>query len=264
MRTPLASRARRSHSRLVTLGLAFVAAGSYTACSDSNAPQSIVAQGPITAMASGTGHTYVSLDPDGKPTEVGVRFSESALESLPAGTAMVDYTFALPAEAAATPYTHVVIGWNPVGHPPTVYLAPHLDVHFYQITPAAREAIVPSDAQFTARLAAQPTAAFVPPSYVRTPGGVPRMGAHWVDTTSPEQNGQAFTNTFIYGSYDGAFIFAEPMIATAFLRTHTAVNSAVKVPAQYATSGRYPTRYTVTFDSTAKEYQIALTGLVAR
>ncbi|CAN5861541.1 DUF5602 domain-containing protein [soil metagenome] len=264
MRTPLTSPASRSRSKLATFGLALATAVFYTACSDSNAPQSIVAQGPTTAMASGTGHTYVSLDPDGKPTEVGIRFSESALESLPAGTTMVDYTFALPAEAAATPYTHVVIGWNPLGHPPTVYLAPHLDVHFYQITPAAREAILPSDAQFNAKLAAQPSAAFVPPSYVLTPGGVPRMGAHWVDTTSPEQNGQAFTNTFIFGSYDGAFIFAEPMIATAFLRTHAAVNAALKVPAQYATPGRYPTRYTVTFDATAKEYQIALTGLVAR
>jgi hypothetical protein len=253
---------RRSLSLLIVL-FASLSIG-YSACSDSTAPQAAIAVGPTAAIAGGTGHTYVSLDAAGQPTEVGVRFSESVLSTLPAGTAMVDYTFALPPEAKRTPYDHVVIGWNPMGHPPAVYQAPHFDVHFYQITPAARDLIVPSDPQFNAKLAAQPATALVPASYVLTPGGVPRMGAHWTDTTSPEQNGQLFTSTFIYGSYDGAFIFAEPMIATSFLATHPTVAAPLKLPARYATPGNYPTSYSITYDATTKEYQVALGGFVAR
>ncbi len=49
-------------------------------------------------------------------------------------------------------------------------------------------------------------------------GGVPQMGAHWVDVTSPELNGSTFAQTFIYGSYDGQVNFYEPMITLDFLK----------------------------------------------
>lgn len=236
----------------------------YSACTDSTAPVATVASGTVSAFAGGTGHSYVVLDPDRQVTEVGIRFSENVLSTLPSGTAMVDYTFDLPAEASLTPYQQVVVGWNPMGHPPTVYQAPHFDVHFYQISPAAREQISPADPLYSSKLARQPAAALIPANYVMSPGGVPRMGAHWSDTTAPEQNGQPFTSTFIYGSYDGAFIFAEPMIATSFLATHPTKTSTLKLPAGYATPGRYPTTYTVSFDATSGEYVVALGGFVTR
>lgn len=247
-----------------TLALSAALAAGMISCSEATAPEPSTVFGPAASMGNGTGRTYVVIDPSGAPTSVGVRFSEAALASLPAGTTMVDYTFALPAEGSLTPYTHVVIGWNPMGHPPAVYQAAHLDVHFYQVTPAQRDAMVPSDPQFNAKLATQPAAMFIPTSYVLTPGGVPRMGAHWIDTTAPEANGQPFTSTFIYGSYDGAFIFAEPMIATSFLSTHPSFTAPIKLPSSYATHGYYPTSYSVTYDAAAKEYQVSLERLVAR
>jgi hypothetical protein len=57
-----------------------------------------------------------------------------------------------------------------MGHPPTMYQAPHFDVHFYQITPAARDLIVPTDPQFNAKLATRPAAAFIPASWKSSPG----------------------------------------------------------------------------------------------
>jgi hypothetical protein len=41
---------------------------------------------------------------------------------------------------------------------------------------------------------------------------VPKMGLHWIDTNSPElpPRSQAFTATFIIGSWDGKVIFDEP------------------------------------------------------
>lgn len=262
MSATITRHARRSLTG--TLALCATFGIGYAACSDATAPALTVANGPATTIAGGTGHTYVTLDAAGQPTEVGVRFSESVLATLPGGTAMVDYTFALPAEASHTPYTHVVIGWNPVGHPPAAYQAAHFDVHFYQISQAARDAMVPSDPQFNAKLAAQPAAALIPASYALTPGGVPRMGAHWTDTTAPEQSGAPFTSTFIYGSYDGAFIFVEPMIATSYLATHPTMTAQLKLPSRYATPGNYPTTYRVSFDAAAREYVVALGGFVAR
>jgi hypothetical protein len=91
------------------------------------------------------------------------------------------------------------------------------------------------------------------------------MGLHWADPSGPEFNGQAFGKTFIYGSYDGKFIFAEPMLTKAYLESKpAAIATPVKLPAQYAVSGYQPTSYTVSYDAAAKEYRISLTGLALR
>ena len=110
----------------------------------------------------------------------------------------------------------------------------------------------------------QPAAEFIPAGYVP---GMPsaRMGMHWNDPAAPERNGQPFTHTFIYGSYDGAFIFGEPMVALSYLGTKpAAVVTPIKLPSQYAARGYQPVSYSVGYDTSAQEYRVALSGLVAR
>jgi hypothetical protein len=238
-----------------------------TACSDTSAPASQAATylGASAAIETGSGHTYVTLNPDGSPDAIGIRISASALPALPAGAAM--YTFALPTDAAAhvTPYDHVMINWNPTGHPPAAYMVPHFDIHFYQVTMAEQAAIAPSDPQFAAKLALDPPAAFIPVNYQHNPpGGVPNMGAHWIDTTAPELNGQPFTATFIYGSYNGQFMFAEPMIARSYLESHATTTTQIGLPAQYPAPGYYPTSYTVSYDTATQEHVVSLGGFVHR
>ena len=91
------------------------------------------------------------------------------------------------------------------------------------------------------------------------------MGLHWTDTKSSEFSGQPFTNTFIYGSWDGQYIFLEPMITKAYLESHP-VNATKNIPqpAQWSKAGSYPTTYTVNYDATAKEFRITLGGLIKR
>ena len=90
------------------------------------------------------------------------------------------------------------------------------------------------------------------------------MGAHAVDTATPELRGDPFTSTFIYGYYNGRMTFVEPMISTAFLKTKTNFTAPVKQPAAYPRRGYYPTRYSVTYDPKREEYSVALEGLVLR
>ncbi|MGI8637700.1 MAG: hypothetical protein ACR2KZ_20055, partial [Segetibacter sp.] len=76
------------------------------------------------------------------------------------------------------------------------------------------EAEVAAAADMT-KLNADPTASYLPQNYF--PGApVPQMGKHFVDIASPELNGQPFTQTFIYGSYDSKVTFYEPMITLDF------------------------------------------------
>ena len=128
---------------------------------------------------------------------------------------------------------------------------------------------LPNDPQFATKAANFPAAAYVPAGYVPPPGpaaanAIPQMGLHWTSTSASELNGQAFTSTFIYGSWDGRFIFLEPMITKAYLESHPNVTSPIAQPTTWAAAGYYPTTSTVKYDPTAKEYRIVLGGLTKR
>ncbi len=222
--------------------------------------------GPTLKLGNGTARTWVALDDDGNPLSVGLTLTEAALTGLPAQQHHEDgFSLKFPAQAAVTPFKHLLLNWNPQGHePPEIYGLPHFDVHFYMISDAARNAITPDDPAFNDKAAKRPTDAYIPAGYVQTPGAVPRMGAHWIDPTSPEFNGQVFTRTFIHGFYDAKLIFFEPMITKAFLESKPNFSENLKLPAAYEKPGFYPTRYSVKHDAANKEYRIALEGFTRR
>ena len=252
------------------------------------------------AVRVGNGHAraYVLIDTTGAPRELGVAFDEAALEGLPAGgsghhgdpTMMThEYILALPADNK-TPFTFVEMNWNPMGHEPEgVYQdMPHFDFHFYTISKAERDAIVPTNPDFEKKGGNLPASEFVPPFNVALgPPGVepaklvvPMMGLHWVDLRSAELQKllgkpdayKPFTATFIYGSWDGRFHFWEPMVTRAhILSKKSATDPSVRdqvipisMPAKFQTSGYYPAAYRVAWDATAREYRIALTELALR
>jgi len=247
------------------------------ACSDSSAPVATerTIEGAALALGQGTARTWVTLSADGAPTALGIKLSETALSGLPS-TPMPNMPSAvmlilpLPAEAKITGFDHVAVDWNPNGHDPVqIYGAPHFDFHFYTVSDSAQKAILPSDPQWAAKAANFPAAAFIPTGYVPPPGvpaasTIPVMGLHWTDVASPELNGKPFTSTFIFGSYDGRFIFNEPMITKAYLESHPSATVAVPQPSRWAKPGYYPLNYTVAYDATAKEYRIVLASLTKR
>ena len=250
-------------------------------------------------VGEGRARTYVvRASRSGAPVEVGVALDQRALDGLPTAghgdgshgghANMVVYLLPMPAQHG-TPFQFVQLDWNPAGHPPAdVYDAPHFDFHFYTISQAEREAIVPTDPQFAAKANNVPSGAVVPPHYVplAPPGGtpadlaVPQMGVHWSDTRAPElqkllgkpDEWRPFTTTFIYGSWDGRFTFLEPMITRAYiLARRSAADAAgrdevipIPTPAAYQAPGYYPSAYRISWDAHAKEYRVALTRLERR
>jgi hypothetical protein len=243
-------------------------------------------------LGQGRARTYVVLDrkAGGAPLEVGVALDERALDGLPThGTGdgphgnFVAYDLPMPAQHA-TPYRFVELDWNPAGHGHPHGDA-HFDFHFYTVTPEERNAIDPSDPQFQAKANNAPGAAYVPQPFLMYPAppnamAVPRMGVHWIDPRSPELQEllgnpagyKPFTTTFIMGSWDGKFIFAEPMITRAYIvgkksATDAAVQDeviALPTAQRYAAPGYYPSAYRIAWNAQAKEYRIALTQLMRR
>ncbi len=224
-------------------------------------------------VGNGMARTYVVLDSkaEGAPLEVGIALDATVMQGLPDDTDEHSYELPMPAQGPA-PYQFAELDWNPQGHPPAgVYTVPHFDFHFYAMPKAEWNAIDPiTNPNFGPQANNIPTGAYVPPFYgvlkppFLTPAdvAVPRMGVHWVNFTSPELNGQPFTKTFIYGSWNGRFTFYEPMITRAYLLTQpNDVVTNIPVPAARPLAGYYPSAYRVTYDAQAKEYRIALTSL---
>ncbi len=225
--------------------------------------------GETKPLGKGQVRSWVSFDKSGNPTAIGLTFSEEALSTLPTGPlpgeGWTEVSLALPPQASATAFKHIGLNWNPNGHSPAkIYDSPHFDFHFYMINEAERAGITATGDDLL-RTKKQPAAEFVPSGYIYVPDSEhARMGAHWVNPLSKELNGQSFSTTFIYGSYNGSLIFAEPMIAKSFLETKTDVTELIKLPAKYARAAYYPTRYSVRYDPIKKEYTVALEGMTLR
>lgn len=208
-------------------------------------------KGPVSKLHNGKAWTWVQLDSQNRPERVAISIDDAAMNSLPAATGDVGHDMGnmdnhlvlkFHSKASATPFQHVLLDWNPAGHEPEqVYTLPHFDFHFYTTTDEERAAIPPYEADSNKFLNV-PAPAYMPANYVAIPGGVPQMGAHWVDVTSPELNGAQFTQTFLMGSFDGKVTFYEPMITKAFLDANPSFERPCGVPAKFQKTGYYPTK----------------------
>jgi hypothetical protein len=200
--------------------------------------------------------TSLTLAPSGEPKQLAVVLNNDALSSVPVGSGtghdhQHDNTAFIPVPQKATettPFKFIMLDWTPSGHQPNqIYTVPHFDIHFY-MTPQS-EVLNYTD---PAKINADPAAEYLPANYVAGPP-VPMMGKHWIDVTSPELNGQPFTQTFIYGSHDGNVVFYEPMITLDFLKSNDNFERSIPQPAKVKNSGYYPTKMKIKKKGTTTE-----------
>ncbi len=173
-----------------------------------------------------------------------------------------EYELLFPQVSSALPFTHMGLNWNDRGHAPdSVFALPHFDFHFYTISPEERHQIT-AVGDDEAKVYNLPSEEFIGTGYVLAPdSGEPRMGAHLIDPTQPVFNGAIFDETFLYGTYDAEVIFWEPMITRDYLLTQPNMTATIPLPAAYATSGYYPSTYSINYNQANQEYSISLGGL---
>jgi len=244
-----------------------------TSCKKDNEGKDGIFKGPVVQVHNGKAWTWVQLDKSNNPERLGVTIDDAALNSLPVGTGTGDgghdhmggnnFVLKFHAKASATPYDHVGLDWNPIGHEPEqIYGKPHFDFHFYMMSAEAVAAIPPYEVD-SLKFKNWPAPAYFPANYFNAGGGVPQMGAHWIDLTSPEiGGGQPFTQTFIFGSYDGKVTFYEPMITLEFLKASSNFERNIPQPAKVQKSGYYPTKQRIVKHDGVTE--VILDGFVYR
>jgi hypothetical protein len=253
--------------------------------------------GAPASLGNGSVASYAELDAAGAPKVIGVMFSATALENLPAAmsdahrcfdlnkdgkidpakecSAWHERVLPLPSELARRadmPFKWALLNWNPHGHiPPGVYDTPHFDVHFYlepienvfalEAGPCGPEHIRCD--QFA--LARKPLPGnYVPASHVDVEAVAPAMGNHLVDVTGPEFKGEKFKRAWIFGAYDGRVTFYEEMVDRAYLLSKPSVCSPIPTPEAVAISGYYPTQTCVRYVAAQDAYTVSVEGFVMR
>jgi hypothetical protein len=207
-------------------------------------------KGPEVAVHGGKAWTWVKTDKQGNPLKVGITLDAQAMNTVPIGNNGSGHNHGTGNDwvvkfsdvaGAIVPFNFVGLNWNPNGHEPEhIYDKPHFDFHFYSQTPEEVMAI-PAYEVDSAKFKNVPAADYFPANYINPGGGIPMMGAHWLDVTSGELNGKPFTETFIFGSYDGKVTFYEPMITHEFLKSQTNYERVIPAPAKFQKDGWYPT-----------------------
>jgi hypothetical protein len=199
----------------------------------------------------------------------GVLTFESQMECVGGHQIILDF----PNTKDISPFKWGLVNWNPQGHAPEgIYSVAHFDFHFYVQNFIARNFIrlgscgmvINCDDYETARKPID--AAFMPQDYTDVGAVEGRMGNHLVDLTAPEfgQDGsEAFTQTFIYGAYDGKLSFWEPMVRYEHLLSKTTECKTIKQPLSYSESGQYPMTYCIRYRSTRQEYVVSLENFIS-
>ena len=207
-------------------------------------------KGPEVSMGNGKARSVIILDDNNNPLSLTIEMSNAAFTGLPEA----ETAYLLPLHLKAketTPFNHITVNWNPHGHEPNhVYDLPHFDFHFYKISVQERLSIMPYSGASVPLFDLLPPPGYMPPTYIPTPAGVPQMGKHWIDVTSPELNGHTFSKTFIYGSYNGNVIFMEPMVTLGLIESGANSETNIATPQYFGPNNTYyPTVYRIGADA---------------
>jgi hypothetical protein len=249
-----------------------------------------------TPLGNGSATSYAEFDKQGAPKAIGVVFSATSLDGLPAASdhhrcharskdgaidastkcqETVEHALPLPdvaARRADIPFKWVLLNWNHIGHiPPGIYDVPHFDVHFMMASIDDIFAIEPGPCgpeyvrcdQFQIGRKPLPEN-YVHADYKNVDAVVPAMGNHLIDLTGPEFNKQPFTRSWIYGVYDGKVIFYEEMVTRVHMLSKPNTCTPIKSPKAVDTRGYYPTVSCIRFDAATGEHTVSMEGFVLR
>lgn len=222
-------------------------------------------KGPRVTLGDGKARSWILLNQDGFPMEIGVELTPDAME----GLSTDDHeSIVLPLHHKAkevTPFDHIGLNWNPNGHPPEgVFDAPHFDVHFYMMSLADRLAIPDWSPETDAQFSNYPPEGYMPASYFTPPGAgtsEAQMGKHWI----PVNLGDflPFSKILILGTYDGAFNFVEPMVTRDYLMSGANFSEDYPQPLYVAEPDNYPSKYNIYHNTSNGNIYISLSNFNA-
>ena len=224
--------------------------------------------GPQVHVGNGKIRSWIKINHDEQPIELGLEITPGALENLPHEEEEgVSPHWDIPVHQKVkqvTPFDHVNVNWNPHGHPDPFFGAQHFDFHFYMMTESDRMAIPEWSPATDALFNNYPPAGYMPANYIVSPGAtaaVTAMGKHWLP---PPPTFMPFTHVMILGSYNGHFNFIEPMVTLSYLQSGQSASRDYSQPLKFENAGNYPTKYNVWKDEKTGHHFVSLSHFVWR
>jgi hypothetical protein len=215
--------------------------------------------------------TYARVQAD-HVMEAGAMVPLTAIENAKAGVESMDWppktvmTSVLPEVATKqSGLTELTMYWESTGHPPTPYMVPHFDFHFYIVPPADIAAI---DCKDESKPTALPQGYSLPdqdlPPEMQKMMGVeklvgicvPGMGMHSLPTTEL-QSTRPFNGTMVIGYYHAKPIFIEPMISKSMLLLKQSFT--LPIPEIPGLTTVHPTAFHADFDAATQSYHFRFT-----
>jgi hypothetical protein len=173
----------------------------------------------------------------------------------------------LPAAVVAKAgLTQLSIFWEAMGHPPTPFMTPHFDFHFYLVPPGEEMTYDCKDLTKPATLAAGYVLPDqdLPPDLAKMIGVstlvgvcVPNMGMHSLPTSDMERK-DTFRGDMVIGYYAGKPIFIEPMLTRAMLMEKKSFD--LPIPTIPGLTTAYPRIFHAEFDEKAQSYRFVFSG----
>lgn len=216
-------------------------------------------KGPAINMGNGLVRSWIRVNQFNKPLEFGIEMTDDALDKLPIDIDnQANFEYYIPIENKAKEllaFDHIIINWNPNGHEPSlVFDVPHFDFHFYMISQKER-LLIPTYEEAVNEFDNLPALRYRPANYIPTPGGIKQMGKHWISSSFAPP----FLYTLIYGSFNGKFIFVEPMLTRDFLLSGTKIEKPYNQPQLFGTENKfYPTALKIYKNDLDKTHLVTL------
>ena len=235
------------------------------ASGDSKSEKLHVFKGPQVQYGEGKIRSFVSLNDEDFPVEIGFIMTKEVfdnIEILPG----FDIATVFPLHQKAkdvTPFEHLVLKWSE-GHPPA-FFDPHFDFYFYMISNEERLAIPEYSPETQDLFTLFPPEGYMPEDYGTPPGqgGVyPYIGKHWLPLNLPAY--LPFTSIMVLGTFNGEYIFTEPMATLDFLTSDPDFSSPYSQPELFQESNNYPTRYNIYVDPKTEDVYVTLSHFVSR
>lgn len=254
----------RNHSTWMT-ALAFLA----SACAKE--VPIVEVQGDCGTTFTGQVCTWARMKGD-SVLDAGVIVPMATIEGAPAETPMVWPPIAaaklkLPAAAQSkTGFSQLTMFWEATGHPPTQFMTPHFDFHFY-VVPAGEE--MGYDCKDLSKPATLPASYVLPdeelpPDMAKMLGVntlvgvcVPNMGMHSLPASEMERK-DVFRGDMVIGYYGGKPIFIEPMLTKAMLMERKSFD--LPIPTIPGLAGNYPRSFRAEYDEKQQSYRFVFSG----
>lgn len=230
-------------------------------------------KGPEVQYGTGKARSWISVNMEGFPVEIGVELTAKVFEDLNQLPSGHYETAVLPLHHKAkelTPFEHIALHYHPTGHAPKFFVE-HLDFYFFTISDEERLAIPEYDANNQSIVDAFnsfPDADKMPSSFIKLPGQLavyPQKGKHWLPNYLFASSYLFINHEMVLGTFAQKNNFIEPQVTIDYILSGQSSSVAYPQPDTFEEPGNnYPTKYNVYHEEKSGNVYVTLSDFVKR